>query len=74
MKAQQKIQIIPATTLPIIEGHKYLLILPVEAVKDSILSNAIRTFFGDKTPVFILGAKDVNAMKIAELMEEHEKS
>ena len=70
---KQNVTIIPATTLPLVPGRKYLLILPVDAVKDSTLSNAIRTFFGDDTPVFILGAKDVNAIKIAELQEAHEK-
>lgn len=65
---KQQVKIIPATTLPIIEGRKYLLIVP-SAELSAELGTAIQTFFGEKTPVFVIGAKDVNSVKIAELVE-----
>lgn len=70
---KQQIKIIPAVTLPVIKGRKYLLIIPGADISPE-LGKAIQAFFGGESPVFVLGPKDVNSVKIAEVMEEHGKN
>lgn len=50
---------------------KYLLIMPDDA-KIATIAPAIAKFF-EPTPVFVLVTKDVNEIKLAELIEETEK-
>lgn len=69
---QTTVKFIPAKPFELKAGHKYLLILPKAADIDK-LANAISAFF-DPCPVFILGVNDVTEVKIAELLEEHEKN
>jgi hypothetical protein len=50
------------------KGDRYLLIMPDDA-KITTIAPAIAKFF-DPVPVFVLIAKDVTQIKLAELIEE----
>lgn len=70
-QVHSKIEITPAKVIHIKKNAKYLLVMPrIENSKE--LSDALTRFFGN-VKFFILEAKDVNAIKIMEVMEEHEK-
>lgn len=64
---KQKIEILQANTVKFEKGSKYLLILPVINNADEV-TKALQTFLGTETQVFVIAAKDVNAVKIAELV------
>lgn len=53
------------------KDHKYLIIFPAHAKLQEV-GIALEKFF-DPAPVFILGAQDINAIKITEILEEHKK-
>lgn len=50
---------------------KYLIIFPAHAKLQEV-AVAIEKYF-DPTPVFILGAQDINAIKITEILEDHKR-
>lgn len=67
----KQIHIIPAKTFEIKKNHKYLLIMPGDYIKDSnsALETGLKSFFGSNK-VFVIGARDINNIKIAEVFEE----
>lgn len=67
----KKIIIEKGKAFKISSRSKYLLILPNDA-KIKELAPAVAKFF-EPTPVFVLVAKDVNQIKLAELIEETEE-
>jgi len=70
-KKQIKVIIEKGKAFKISKRSKYLLIMPEDANITS-LAPAIAKFF-DPVPVFVLVAKDVTQIKLAELVEEAEK-
>lgn len=68
---KQQIEILPAKAIKIQKKGKYLLILP-RISNSKELSDALTKFFGEAV-FFVLESKDVNAVKIAELVNTHEE-
>ena len=68
---KQKIEITKANTFEFKQGGKYLLILPVIRNADEVTA-ALQKFLGDTAQVFVIAVKDINAVKIAELVEGKE--
>ena len=64
---KQKIEISLANSYKFEKGGKYLVILPVIRNADEV-TVALQKFFEDDVTVFVIAVKDVNAVKIAELM------
>jgi late competence protein required for DNA uptake (superfamily II DNA/RNA helicase) len=64
---KQKIEVVSANVLKFEKGSKYLLILPVIRNAEEVTA-ALQRFLGTETQVFVIAAKDVNAVKIAELI------
>ena len=69
--AKVAVQIIPAKTFQIKKNHKYLIIMPADHVEKigTELSTALKTFFGG-SKVLVIGAKDLDKIKIAEVFNE----
>jgi hypothetical protein len=67
---KQKIEISLANATELKDNAKYLLILPVINNADEVTA-ALQKFLGDGPKVFVIAVKDVNAVKIAELVKEN---
>ena len=63
------INIIPAKTFEIKPNSKYLLIMPENADLSSEFQSAVKSFFGD-TKILVLASRDVNQIKLTELLQE----
>ena len=72
MKKINKLIIEKGKAFKISSKSKYLLIMP-ETANVATLAPALAKFF-EPTPVFVLAAKDVSQIKLAELIEEHENN
>lgn len=73
---QFQVQLIPGTVFEIKPTGKYLLIFDRENYNPSGLKDfnvALKEFFGE-TKILAIFAKDLQRIKIAEIMEENEKS
>lgn len=68
MKKLNKLVIENGKAFKISSRGKYLLILP-DSANITQLAPAVAKFF-DPTPVFVLVTKDINQIKLAELIEE----
>lgn len=69
MPKKKIIEVIPAKTFEIKDGHKYLIIMPKGYVQGGEVGKALEAFFGEKK-VLVLAPEDVNKIKIAEVFEE----
>ena len=70
---QYKIELVPGKVFEIKPGHKYFLILPNTPPPDSLLDAALSKFFGENQ-VMAIAVKDINEVKIAELLEKKKSS
>lgn len=70
MKAKQ-IQIVPAKAFQINPNSKYLLIMPETSDLSPEFSAAVQAFFGE-TKILVLASRDVNKIKLTELLQENE--
>jgi hypothetical protein len=68
MKKKLQIEIVPFPVFQLKKGHKYILLFP-DNYDISAISNALKNFFGEDCPLFIIAGKPetLNQIKVLEV-------